>query len=243
MRIHRVFSPTPLRTGELVTLDEFASRHLLHSLRLGAGAEIALFDGSGLEYAARLVTEGRRQAQAEVGRVLRSESPPALRLHLAIGMSRGERMDFALQKAVELGAWELSPLFTERTLVRLRGARAEGRMAHWRGVIRHACEQSGRALLPRLYAPVPLACWLAGFQGRGLLLDHRAQKTLKDVEPPQAALSLLIGPEGGLSEAERDAAREAGLEAVCLGPRILRTETAPLAALAAIQTLWGDFCR
>ncbi len=241
MRLHRVFSPTPLEEGRTVQLDARASRHLLQSLRLESGADFVLFDNSGHEFSARLLSKGRQDAWAEVGTVLRTESPPALRLRLAIGISRGERMDFALQKAVELGIWEIDPLFTERTLVRLKGDRVEARMTHWQGVIRHACEQSGRTLVPQLSAPRSLSRWLSGFEGRGLLLDHRAQRSLGEIEPPSGELSLLVGPEGGLSEAERHAAREAGLEGVRLGPRILRTETAPLAALAAIQVLWGDF--
>lgn len=241
MRLHRVFSPAPLEEGLTVQLDESATRHLLHSLRLESGADFVLFDNSGRDFAARLLPKGRREAWAEVGTILRTESPPALRLHLAVGISRGERMDLVLQKAVELGVWEITPLFTERTLVRLKGDRTEARMAHWQGVIRHACEQSGRALVPQLSAPCFLRQWLSDFEGRGLLLDHRAQRSLGEIEPPGDELSLLVGPEGGLSEAERNAACEAGLEGVRLGPRILRTETAPLAALAAIQVLWGDF--
>lgn len=240
MRLHRVFSPVVLKEGQTVPLDESATRHLLQSLRLDSGADFVIFDNSGRDFAARLLSRGRREAWAEVGSVLRTESPPALRLCLAVGISRGERMDLVLQKAVELGIWEIVPLFTERTLVRLKGDRIAARMAHWQGVIRHACEQSGRALVPQLSTPVSLNRWLDSFEGRGLLLDHRAERSLGEIEPPHNALSLLVGPEGGLSGAERRAAREAGLQGVHLGPRILRTETAPLAALAAIQVLWGD---
>lgn len=241
MRLHRVFSPVPLEEGQTVPLDQSATRHLLQSLRLESGANFVLFDDSGRDFAARLLPKGRREAWAEVGSVLRTESPPALRLQLAIGISRGERMDLVLQKAVELGIWEIVPLFTERTLVRLKGDRIAARMTHWQGIIRHACEQSGRALVPQLSTPVSLSRWLGSFEGQGLLLDHRAERSLGEIGPPRGALSLLVGPEGGLSEAERRAAREAGLQGVRLGPRILRTETAPLAALAAIQVLWGDF--
>ncbi|RMG32467.1 MAG: 16S rRNA (uracil(1498)-N(3))-methyltransferase [Gammaproteobacteria bacterium] len=241
MRIPRVFSTTKLEPGNTVRLDDNAGRHLLHSLRLQSGAAIVLFDGSGADFAAELSSRGKREAWAKIGEVLRTEPPPALRLQLALGISRGERMDFALQKAVELGVWEIQPLFTERTLVRLKGPRLASRMAHWRGIVRHACEQSGRALLPRLLEPCPLESWLNHFNGRGLLLDPRAAQTLTAQHPPDTELALLVGPEGGLSDAERRAAYQAGLQGIRLGPRILRAETAPLAALAAIQALWGDF--
>ncbi len=241
MRRPRLFSLQPLQTGAEVALDAQASRHLLATLRLGEGAEILLFDGSGREYQATLHPGGRREARARVGDLLREEAPPALHLHLGIGISRGERMDYALQKAVELGVGEISPLLTERTLVQLRGSRRDSRMAHWQGVIRHACEQCGRARLPTLHPPRPLAAWLAEQQGPGILLDHRAERSLPQLAPPDGGLALLVGPEGGLAPAEREAAVAAGLQPVRLGPRILRTETAPLAALAAIQTLWGDF--
>ena len=241
MREHRIFSPTPLETGQTVALDANAARHLLATLRLNDGARILLFDGSGRDFAAVLRITGRHQAVAEVGTVLREEPPPPLHLHLAIGISRGERMGYAMQKAVELGVAEISPLFTERTQVKLSGDKQEKRRQHWLGVIRHACEQSGRARLPLLRPPQRLSDWLCAPPLPGLLLDHRATRSLPELPAPGDRLSLLVGPEGGLSEAERKAACTAGLTGVRLGSHILRTETAPLAALSAIQVLWGDF--
>jgi len=241
MRISRIFSPEPLHSGGHIRLDGTATRHLLQVLRLANGSPLVLFDGSGDDYAAELDIQGKNDCRAHIGEIVRSEQPPALRIHLALGISRGERMDFAIQKAVELGVWSLAPLFTERTLVQLKGDRLDTRQAHWQGVLRHACEQSGRSLLPELHTAQPLANWLDTFEGQGVLLDHRARLGLRQLPSPGAEILLLVGPEGGLSETERLTAMEKGLQGVRLGPRILRTETAPLAAISAIQTLWGDF--
>jgi 16S rRNA (uracil1498-N3)-methyltransferase len=142
---------------------------------------------------------------------------------------------------VELGVHEITPLFTERSMVQLKGERLHNRMAHWRGVIRHACEQSGRSRLPILHDPQSLPGWVQGFQGNGVMLDHRAEMSLVQIPAPQEAITLLVGPEGGLSPRERESAARAGMRGVRMGPRVLRTETAPLAALAVIQALWGDF--
>jgi 16S rRNA (uracil1498-N3)-methyltransferase len=163
-----------------------------------------------------------------------------LQLHLAIGISRGERMDYAIQKSVELGVSQISPLFSSRSMVRLKPDRRNKRVAHWQGVIRSACEQSGRSRLPILNPPTELSDWLSSHPG-GLMLYHQATDTLATRPAPGSELNLLIGPEGGLSDAERAKAVEHGYKAVRLGPRVLRTETAPIAALAAIQVLWGDF--
>jgi len=241
MREHRIYCSQPLHRGEQVLLDEGAARHLTQVLRLKSGAEIVLFDGSGHDYAASLLSAGRRECVAKVGECLGEEALPPLHLHLAIGISRGERMDFSIQKAVELGVSEITPLFSARSMVQLKGERLYNRLEHWRGVIRHACEQSGRSRLPQLHAAVELPRWLDDFQGDGLMLDHRADTPLVDLPPPQGALTLLVGPEGGLSPEERELAQQHRLRGVRMGPRVLRTETAPLAALAVIQALWGDF--
>lgn len=241
MRRHRVFSVEPLARGRQVQLDANASRHLLQTLRLRPGDEIELFDGSGDNYSAVLLDTDKRSARAEVRQHLARQPLPALQLDLAIGVSRGERMDFGIQKAVELGIQHIAPLFTERSMVQLKGQRLSAREQHWQGVIRHACEQSGRARLPILHSPQRFHTWLGTFQGNGILLDHRAALALPDLPPPGGQITLLVGPEGGLSPAERTQAADRGLIGVRLGPRVLRTETAPLAALAVIQALWGDF--
>lgn len=241
MRVPRIYSSRPLHSGARVELDESATRHLLKALRLKAGDPLILFDGSGADFDARLLVPGKARSAAEVGKVVREEHPPPLQIHLALGISRGERMDFAIQKAVELGVGNITPLFTRRSMVQLRGERLANRTSHWQGVVRHACEQSGRSLLPQLQSAGSLAGWLGQFHGTGILLDHRADNGLQQLPRPDREITLLVGPEGGLAQEERQLAGRHGFTGVRLGPRILRTETAPLAAISAMQTLWGDF--
>jgi len=202
---------------------------------------LVVFNGDGRDYSASLLNPSRGDALVEVGNAGDLEPEPPLELHLAIGVSKGERMDFALQKSIELGATAVTPVFTRRSVVRLPADRLEKRMMHWRGVIQSACEQSGRRRLPDLHDAMDLDIWLRQPRPCPILLDHRASMTLRELPPPPGKVTLLVGPEGGLEERERSVALSSGFNAVRLGPRILRTETAPLAALAAIQMLWGDF--
>ncbi|MBN2885258.1 MAG: 16S rRNA (uracil(1498)-N(3))-methyltransferase [Chromatiaceae bacterium] len=242
MRQSRIFIDLPLIPDRLIELPPEARRHLVQVLRLGEGASFCLFNGDGRDYRARLESLGRDLAQARILAAGESEPTPPLDISLALGISRGERMDYALQKAVELGVNRLSPLLTERTLVRLDAKRAERRLEHWQGVVIGACEQSGRRRVPRLDPPMAFTQWLQQAPAGALLLDPLGERALTDGPPPSdGALTLLIGPEGGLSPAERTQAMAQGCVGVRLGPRILRTETAPLAAIAAIQALWGDF--
>jgi len=240
MRISRVFTEHPLQAGTTVTLDERATRYLSQVLRLRIGDDIRLFDDSGRDFAGELERCDRKVCRARITDVVSTEPAATLQLHLGIGVSRGERMDFAIQKSVELGVTAVTPLLTQRSVVELKGERLERRVAHWRGVIISACEQSGRSRLPVLYPPTALGDWLNTHR-RGLMLYHEAAQTLPGLPHPGDSLNLLIGPEGGLSDTERQAAGTSGFRGVRLGPRVLRTETAPLAALAAIQALWGDF--
>ena len=242
MRRPRSWLDAPLAAGTQVELPETVLRHLRQVLRLKPGDEVVLFNGrDGRDWQARLVALDRRRWAAEVLAGSEPEPPPALAFTLALGISRGERMDWTLQKAVELGATAFQPLFTERTQVKLPAERLARRLTHWQGVIRSACEQSGRRRLPTLAEPLPLGRWLESPRPATLLLDPRADRTLPQLQAPDGELAFLIGPEGGLSSREREAARAAGCTGVRLGPRTLRTETAPLAALAAAQVLWGDF--
>ncbi|WP_295887392.1 16S rRNA (uracil(1498)-N(3))-methyltransferase [uncultured Thiohalocapsa sp.] len=256
MRTDRIFTPQPLAAGAQIALEAGARRHVTQVLRLAAGDPLVLFNGDGRDYAARLLDTGET-ALVEVLDAGPEEPAPPLALTLALGISRGERMDYALQKAVELGAAALVPLFTQRSLVKLKDDRLEKRLRHWHGVVVAACEQSGRRRLPALAAPSRLGAWLAalpptqpGMQPgthQGVLLHHAAERALPELPAPVSAgdgtgaLTLLVGPEGGLAADERAAAEARGFVPVRLGPRVMRTETAPLAALAAIQALWGDF--
>lgn len=239
MRTHRVYADLALPAGSEITLPPGPSRHLLQVLRLRQGDELVVFNGDGRDVPATVSGVRKEAARVTLGSPGPEEPPLALPLHLGLGISKGERMDFAIQKAVELGVAAITPLFTERCVVKLDAARLEKRLAHWHGVLVGACEQCGRRRLPPLHAATALHDWLAQ-AGPGLLLDHRAEQGLTDLPRPGAGLSLLVGPEGGLGETERTAAGAAGLTGVRLGPRIMRTETAPLAAIAAMQVLWGD---
>lgn len=239
MRLSRILTEQTLSPGREVVLNAAEGRYVAQVLRMRAGQPLILFDGSGIDFEAELAQCDRRGCTVRVIREVSREQPPRLKLHLGIGISRGERMDFAIQKSVELGVMAITPLLTERGTVRLKAERLEKRLAHWRGVINSACEQSGRSLVPELHPPAALSQWL-GEHPQGLLLYHKAGQTLADCPAPGSQLHLLIGPEGGLSESERSLAQSVGFIAVRLGPRVLRTETAPIAALAAIQMLWGD---
>jgi 16S rRNA (uracil1498-N3)-methyltransferase len=242
VRLTRVYVDAPLAAGTRVTLAGSAARHVTRVLRLRVGEALTLFNGSGGEYAASIEqSQGGRVAVA-IGaqRAIERESP--LALTLAQGVSRGERMDLVVQKATELGVSGLVPVLTERSVVRLTAQQAERRLNHWRAIAIAACEQSGRNRLPVIAAPVPLTDFLrSGTDGMTrLLLSPAASATLADVPRPVSAVTVLIGPEGGLAQAEQEAALAAGFKPLRLGPRVLRTETAAIAALTLLQREFGD---
>jgi len=241
VRIPRILVELTLVREAQVTLPPSPSRHLVQVLRLRAGDPLILFNGDGRDFPGRLLIPSRDAAQVQIGQPTDVEPPPRLEIRLGIGISKGERMDLIIQKAVELGATRISPLFTKRSLVRLEGARLQRRKEHWHGILVAACEQSGRRVLPELADCASLAHWLTQRNPSPLLLDHRSAVALPELPTPANVMTLLAGPEGGLAPEERALARQTGFTGVRLGPRILRTETAPLAALAAIQALWGDF--
>ena len=242
MRLTRVYLDAPLAAGTRVTLEGGAARHVTRVLRLRVGEALTLFNGSGGEYAASIEqSQGGRVAVA-IGeqRAIERESP--LALTLAQGVSRGERMDLVVQKATELGVSGVVPVLSERSVVRLTAQQAERRLNHWRAIAVAACEQSGRNRLPAIASPVPLKDFLRTNTDGSmrLLLSPAATATLADLPRLVSAVTVLIGPEGGLAEAEQEAAVAAGFKPVCLGPRILRTETAAITALALLQREFGD---
>lgn len=240
MRTIRVYADIPLEPNQVVTLPAGPSRHLTQVLRLRAGDPLTVFNGDGRDFSATLEGTQKDAAQVRLHLPGEPEVELALPIHLGLGISKGERMDFAIQKAVELGVSGITPLFTRRCVVRLDAKRLEKRLAHWNGVLIAACEQSGRRRLPTLHPAVELDSWLQ-HAAPGLLLDHRARQGLNSLGRPAATgISLLVGPEGGLGDDERQRACAAGLTGVRLGPRVMRTETAPLAAIAAMQVIWGD---
>jgi 16S rRNA (uracil1498-N3)-methyltransferase len=243
MRVPRLFVDQPLASGAECALDRRAHDHAVKVLRLRDGDGLRLFNGRGGEFAAVLVRAPGGDLRAQVGEFTPDRAESALQLRLVQGISRGERMDYTLQKAVELGVSEIVPVTTERTVLRLAGERAERRLAHWRGVVLAACEQSGRTRVPPVAEPCDLADYLVGHHradGTGLLLDPTAPQALSTLRELQGPVSVLIGPEGGLSATERGRAEAAGFRPVHMGPRVLRTETAAVVALALLQALAGD---
>ena len=244
MRIPRIYTSQALVEGRTVELGAGPSKHLLTVLRLKPGASLVLFDGSGHEFEATLDAADNRRARVLVGMVRARGSESPLRITLAQGISRGERMDFTLQKAVELGVAEIIPVLTERSVVRLDGRQATRKQQHWQQLVIGACEQSGRVRVPTVRAPLALRDLLSErpqAAGLELLLHPEASAGLSDLAAPEKnQIRLLIGPEGGFSAAETAAARHAGFTAVRLGPRVLRTETAALVALSLLQARWGD---
>ena len=238
----RIYLPVPLQPGTEVALDARAVGHVVRVLRLRVGDAVLLFNGDGNDYEAELVEVRKDQARCRVGSSHERVTESLLQVELAQGISRGERMDYTLQKAVELGVQRIVPLATERSQVKLSGEREEKRLQHWQGVILHACEQSGRSRIPELWPVQRLDQWLAGRRRTdlGLFLDPEGDVSVSSLGGPIDGVSLLVGPEGGLSPAERELAVRAGFQRLRLGPRILRTETAALTALAALQSICGD---
>ncbi len=241
MRVPRVFVDAGLAPGMLLTLPDQTAHHVGRVLRMRVGDALVLFDGNGRYAEARLETIGRRAAAARLGDAVHEERSPPLHLTLLQALSRGERMALTVQKATELGVAAIHPAVGERSVVRINPDRAEHRVHRWRTVAISACEQCGRNRVPIICAPLSLTARLNDpAPGKRLLLSP-AGRPLTSLDPPaDAHVVLLAGPEGGLSDAEMSAARAAGFVEVSLGPRILRTETAPLVALTVCQALWGD---
>jgi len=244
MRIPRIFTELSLCCDSTVVLDGSAARHLASALRMKVGQEVTLFNGQGGEYAAELTEVGKNKVAAKVVEYHDIDRESALKLHLVIGVSRGERMDLIVQKATELGVAEITPLFTERTEVKLSGERLAKKVRHWQQVAISACEQCQRNLVPAINDPITLDQWLQLSDKTDdgtlkLVLHHRTEKRLSEHQAVKD-ICLLVGPEGGLGEREIEAAIESGFQPLALGPRVLRTETAPLAAISIMQSLWGD---
>ncbi|KQR13433.1 MULTISPECIES: 16S rRNA (uracil(1498)-N(3))-methyltransferase [Xanthomonas] len=243
MRLTRSHVALPLQCDQEVTLPEESANHLLRVLRLREGDACILFNGDGSDYHARITVAGKREARALVERAeaLSNESP--LRITLLQGIARGEKMDLILQKATELGVTAIVPVNAERTEVKLDAARMEKRIAHWRSVVVSACEQSGRARVPTVAAPLGLqeAAQASDPQARRLTLDPQGEHRLSTLSADaDQGLIVAIGPEGGWSPRDRATLAAAGFTGLQLGPRILRTETAGLAAIAALQARFGD---
>lgn len=240
MRIPRIYTQQQLSEGADIELEPGPSQHLARALRMVAGDSLRLFNGAGGEFNATIGEIGKRGVAVRVGSLLATSAESPLYVHLGIAVSRGERMDFVVQKATELGVSEITPLFTERTEVKLSAERAAKKHRHWNQVAISACEQCGRNVLPTVNPVADLASWLQVTEAeQKLVLHHRTDRVLESSGAP-TSLALLVGPEGGLSGGEINSAERAGYKGLSLGPRVLRTETAPLAAIAIIQARWGD---
>ena len=240
MRISRLYVAMPLSLHEKVELDEDSAHYLRAVLRLKKGQAISLFNGEGGEFLGQTVEVSRKRVlielQSYTGRSVESD----LLVVLGLGISRGDRMDFAIQKSVELGVTQLTPLMTKRCVVQLTAEKGKNKVRHWQKIAQHAAEQSGRTIRPDVDNVENLESWLKQQAGLKIFLDPFATQTLKQLQPEDNRVTLLAGPEGGFSEQERELAKQAGFIPVKLGPRVLRTETAALAALTAVQVLWGD---
>ncbi|MEW6254262.1 MAG: 16S rRNA (uracil(1498)-N(3))-methyltransferase [Planctomycetota bacterium] len=242
MTTPRFYLAQTLAPGARLDLPPGPARHAARALRLAPGDTVTLFNGRGGEYAARIERIHKDEVAVAITGFSDVERESRLRVTLAQGISSGERMDYTLQKAVELGVGAIQPIAARRSVVKLAGERSERRVAHWQGVVASACEQCGRNQVPPVAPPLSLADWL-GTQPRVrlLYLSPLAEARLADLPAPAGVDCLVAGPEGGFEADEIAMLVAAGAVPVRLGPRVLRTETAALAALAAMQTLWGDF--
>ena len=243
MRTIRIHVDLPLTIGAEHALPVQAGEHVTRVLRQVVGDRLNLFNGDGCDYTANIISAGKREVMVRIESSLPLSNESPLKLTLAQGVARGEKMDFIVQKATELGVTCIVPLLTERSEVKLDANRAEKRLAHWRAVAASACEQCGRATLPQIYPALPLTAWLTDLDQDGALrlaLLPEARHSARELKFGGADGLLVVGPEGGLGERDITALGTAGFAGLRLGPRILRTETAGLAALAALQALHGD---
>ena len=240
MRIPRLYSPQLLPLEQIITLEAAASHYIGKVLRMQEKQEVIIFNGLAEQVSAHITSISKKHVCVFVNSYL--PGPPASSLHTHLGqvMSRGERMDFAIQKATELGVNEITPLFSNRCEVKLDAARQAKRLTHWQQIAISACEQSGRIDIPHIYPPTLLNDWLEHTQAQSKLVLHPYQTQPLASQDTPASCALLIGPEGGLTDQEVEQAQAQGYTGLNLGPRILRTETAPLAALTLLQYVWGD---
>ncbi|MFV0036120.1 16S rRNA (uracil(1498)-N(3))-methyltransferase [Neisseria meningitidis] len=238
----RFYLPENLSVGQTVALPDNIVRHL-NVLRVRPNENITLFDGKGKAHAAQLTVLEKRRAEAEILHEDTTDNESPLNITLIQSISSGDRMDFTLQKSVELGVTAIQPVISERCIVRLDGERAAKRLARWQEIVISACEQSGRNTVPPV---LPIIGYREALdkmpsESTKLIMSINRARKLGDIRQPSGAIVFMVGPEGGWTEQEEQQAFDAGFQAVTLGKRILRTETAPLAAIAAMQTLWGDF--
>lgn len=243
MALTRLFIDGALLPGQVLVLENEQAHYIGRALRLRAGDALSVFNAESGEFAAVVESVSKSSATLQVGAHVETATESPLKLQLVQGVSRGDRMDFVVQKATELGAKRITPVLTEYSMVKLDGSRAEKRRAHWQKVAISACEQSGRIRPPLIDPPVALKSWFGSKTQEAdvdLILKPGANESLTSLTAPRTKVCLLVGPEGGFSDTEYDDADVSGFKPVSLGPRILRTETAALAALTIAEALWGD---
>ena len=244
MRATRIHIDQPVALTTELALPPQAAEHVARVLRMNPGDTLTVFNGDGYDYAATVIAIGKRDVTLRIDGREEVANESSLSLTLAQGVARGEKMDLIVQKTTELGVTRIVPLFTERSEVKLDPSRAEKRLLHWRAVAASACEQCGRVRVPEVVAAQPLQAWLDSLTDDGtqrLALLPEGTLRARDLRFSEAGGLLVVGPEGGLGDRDVAALQDAGFQGLRLGPRILRTETAGLAAVAALQALYGDF--
>jgi 16S rRNA (uracil1498-N3)-methyltransferase len=241
MRVSRLYTAIPLAIDQYIELDDNNAHYVRTVLRLKKDAKLIIFNGKGGEYSCTVVEVSRKTVRCAIEQWHDRSVESPLQLTLGLSISRGDRMDLSVQKSVELGVNHITPLCTERCVVQFNVEKKLQRLQHWQKIAQHAAEQSGRTMLPELTEIHYLPDWLNQQQGLKVFLDPYAKTSLAELKPENMKVTLLTGPEGGFANSERDMATAVGFIPVRLGSRILRTETASLAALAAVQMLWGDF--
>ncbi len=257
MRCPRIYTPQSLRptlahdgvltsdgalaADAVIALDAEAAHHVARVLRMQSGDALRLFNGDGNEYRATIASADKKSVLVTIDAIDAIDNESALNIHLGIAISKGDRMDWVIQKATELGVTQITPLLSERVEVRLQGEREEKKLTHWQSVAIAACEQCARNRIPSIHAPQSLSAWLDAVQADAkFVLHHRSDVALDARAEKPASVALLVGPEGGLTDMEILLAEKKAFAPLRLGPRVLRTETAPLAALSVVQFLWGD---
>ena len=239
MREIRLYTPQPLAIDATIELDGVAVNHLSRVLRARTGDAVTLFNGDGTDYRGEIVDLGKRHVHVALSGSSSPNNESPISTHLGLCISKGDRFDWAIQKATELGVSEITPVISERVDVKLPADRMQKKQGHWQQVVASACEQCGRAVVPVVHAPQAIAEWVAGCKSElKLVLHHHQDGALPEQAPRSVAL--LVGPEGGLTPEEVDAACAQGFQSVRFGPRVLRTETAPAVALSILGVQWGD---
>ncbi len=238
MKNVRLYQNTILNVGDCVTLDVYASHHLSKVLRFPEGRSVILFNGDGMNYITQ-VLQVKKECVVKILDKTHNLSESKLNITLVQGIAKGEKMDFIMQKSVELGVNKIIPIFTERCVVKLKDDKLIKRQLHWQKIVIGACEQSGRCVVPKVYTPINLKDFLRQPVINGFVLHCHCEQTLSDVTAADE-VNILIGPEGGFSEVEIKKSIQAGYQPLLLGSRVLRTETASLVAIANMQMLWGS---